>query len=74
MVLEVRQQRRLTRTKQTTQEWRDRVDQLDVVDTTSRDADDDFRYIEIDNSQQFVDETIAHIRVAIPEIGPTVRS
>lgn len=64
----------LTCTKQPNQEGRDRVDQIDIVDTKLCEADDDFRYIEIDNGQQSVDETVAHFWVAIPVIGPTVRS
>jgi energy-coupling factor transporter ATP-binding protein EcfA2 len=65
---EVRNHRRLTRAKQTTQEWRDRVD-LVPEDVTIRQAlDADYRYLGIDATDLDVTETVRRITAAIPEI------
>lgn len=63
-----RDRRRVTRAKQTTQQWRDRVDRIpdDVTIRQARDAD--YRYIGIDTSALDVAETVRRIKAAIPEI------
>jgi adenylylsulfate kinase-like enzyme len=69
----VRDQRRITRAKQTTKEWRDAVDLVDPEDTTLRLAAGDYRYCEIDTTHLSVWETVARIKRAVPEIyGPTL--
>jgi chloramphenicol 3-O-phosphotransferase len=45
-----RERRRLTRAKRTTQEWRDRVDQLDTGDTTLAANQDGYRYLAVDST------------------------
>jgi ABC-type cobalamin/Fe3+-siderophores transport system ATPase subunit len=66
---DVRNGRRLARAKQTSQEWRDAVDQVDIEDTTLKaNADGEYRYIPIDSSLQDVTETIGVVKTAIPEI------
>lgn len=65
---DVRDHRRVTRAKQTTQQWRDRVD-LIPEDVTIRQAPDaDYRYIGINTSDLDVAETVRRIKAAIPEI------
>jgi hypothetical protein len=65
---DVRDRRRVTRAKRTTQQWRDRVD-LIPEDVTIRQAPDaDYRYIGIDTSELDVAETVRRIKAAIPEI------
>jgi len=69
---DVRDQRRITRAKQTTQEWRDAVDLIDHLDPTLRLAAGDDRYFEIDTTHLSVEETVERIMRALPEIyGPT---
>ncbi|MFV2017222.1 hypothetical protein [Micromonospora sp. LOL_023] len=64
----VRDQRRLTRAKRTTQQWRDRVD-LIPEDRTIREASDaGYRYIGIDTTALDVAETVQRIMNEIPEI------
>jgi ABC-type cobalamin/Fe3+-siderophores transport system ATPase subunit len=64
----VRDHRRVTRSKPTTQEWRDRVD-LIVEDVTIRQAANaDYRYIGVDTTNLDVPETVRQITAAIPEI------
>ncbi|WP_326551877.1 hypothetical protein [Micromonospora sp. NBC_01813] len=64
----VRDQRRLTRAKRTTQRWRDRVD-LIPEDRTMREAlDADYRYIGIDTTALDVAESVQRIMDEIPEI------
>lgn len=65
---EVRDHRRETRAKQTTQQWRDHIDQFDVVDTTLQQAPGDYRYIGIDTSLLSPTETVARIKDAIPDV------
>ncbi|NBE96198.1 hypothetical protein FE391_20300 [Nonomuraea sp. KC401] len=66
-----RQRRRLTRAKQTTQEWRDGVDLADTRDTTIADDQDGYRYLGVDSTGMTPEETVAAIRRGIPEIyGP----
>jgi hypothetical protein len=63
-----RDRRRVTRAKQTTQEWRDMVD-LKPEDMTIRHAPDaDYRYVGIDTTELDVAETVRRIKAAIPEI------
>jgi hypothetical protein len=65
---DVRDQRRLTRAKRTSQEWRDRVD-LIPEDVSIRQATGaDYRYIGIDTSHLDVAATVARIKAAIPEV------
>lgn len=66
---EVRDQRRIDRPKPSSQEWRDRVDAgYPSGDTSLRDNANDYRYLMIDNSDQQLDETLAAIKLAIPEV------
>lgn len=65
---EVRDNRRITRAKQTTQEWRDGVDQIPEDLTIRRAADADYRYIGIDTTDLDVARTVQRIKGAIPEI------
>jgi chloramphenicol 3-O-phosphotransferase len=65
---EVRDGRRVTRAKQTTQEWRDMVD-VTPEDLTIRQATDaDYRYVGVDTTRLDVRETVRRIKLAIPEI------
>jgi len=64
----VRDGRRITRAKQTTQQWRDMVD-LIPEDLTIRQATDaDYRYVGVDTTGLDVPETVRRIKEAIPEI------
>jgi hypothetical protein len=65
---EVRDQRRITRAKQTTQEWRDMVDQIPEDRTLRQAADADYRYIGIDTTDLDVAATVQRIEDAIPEV------
>ena len=65
---EVRDHRRITRAKQTTQEWRDMVDQVPEDRTIRLAADADYRYIGIDTTDLDVTETVLRIKGAIPEV------
>jgi hypothetical protein len=65
---EVRDHRRITRAKQTTQEWRDMVDQIPEDLTIRQAADADYRYIGIDTTDLNVAGTVQRIQDAIPEI------
>jgi hypothetical protein len=65
---EVRDHRRTTRAKQTTQEWRDLVDQIPEDLTIRQAADADYRYIGIDTTDLDVTRTVQRIKDAIPEI------
>jgi chloramphenicol 3-O-phosphotransferase len=65
---DVRDGRRVSRAKQTTQEWRDMVD-LTPEDMTIRQATDaDYQYVGIDTTRLDVLETVRRIKHAIPEI------
>jgi hypothetical protein len=63
---EVRDRRRITRAKQTTQEWRDMVDQIPEDQTIRQAADADYRYIGIDTTDLDVARTVQRIKGAIP--------
>jgi hypothetical protein len=65
---QVRDHRRLTRAKQTTQEWRDMVDQIPQDHTLRQAADADYRYIGIDTTDLDVAGTVQRIKIAIPEV------
>jgi hypothetical protein len=65
---EVRDHRRITRAKQTTQEWRDMVDQIPEDRTIRQAADADYRYIGIDTTGLDVAGTVQRIKGAIPEV------
>jgi hypothetical protein len=65
---QVRDQRRLTRVKQTTQEWRDMVDQIPEDRTIRQAADADYRYIDIDTTCLDIAGTVRRIKRAIPEV------
>ena len=65
---QVRDHRRITRAKQTTQEWRDMFDQTPEDQTIRQAADADYRYIGIDTTGLDVARTVRQIKDAIPEI------
>jgi hypothetical protein len=65
---QVREHRRITRAKQTTQEWRDMVDQIPEDRTIREAADADYRYIGIDTTDLNIAGTVQRIQHAIPEI------
>ena len=65
---EVRNRRRITRAKQTTQEWRDMVDQIPEDQTIRQAADADYRYSGIDTTDLDVARTVERIKDAIPEV------
>ena len=65
---QVRDHRRITRAKQTTQEWRDMVDQIPEDRTIRQAADADYRYIGIDTTNLDVAGTVQRIKDAIPEV------
>jgi predicted ATPase len=64
----VRDHRRLTRAKQTTQEWRDRVDQIPEDLTIRQATNADYRYIGLDTTHLDIAQTVHRITDAIPEI------
>ncbi|MFI6295966.1 hypothetical protein ACIBEJ_30515 [Nonomuraea sp. NPDC050790] len=63
-----RRHRRLTRAKRTTQEWRDRVDEFDAVDTTIAAKQDGYRYLAVDGTGMTPEQTVAVIVREFPEI------
>ena len=65
---EVRDHRRITRAKQTTQEWRDMVDRIPEDRTIRQAADADYRYIGIDTTDLTVAGTVQRVK------GPSRRS
>ncbi len=65
---EARNHRRITRAKQTTQEWRDMVDRIPEDQTIRQAADADYRYIGIDTTDLDVAGTVRRIKGAIPEV------
>ncbi len=66
----VRDERRISRAKPTTKEWRDELDKKYPPDTTLRDLESsgDYKYVEIDNSGLNTLETFDRIRAAVPEV------
>lgn len=65
---QVRDHRRITRAKQTTQEWRDMVDQIPEDQTIRQAANADYHYVGIDTTNLDVAETVQRIKDAIPEV------
>ena len=65
---QVRDHRRITRAKQTTQQWRDLVDQTPEDETIRQAADADYQYIGIDTTDLDVARTLQRIKDAIPEV------
>jgi hypothetical protein len=64
----VRDQRRATRAKRTTQQWRDMVDRIPEDRTIREAVEADHRYIGIDTSALDVAATVRRIKEAIPEV------
>ena len=59
---DVRDARRRSRAKVTTQEWRDAVDEAEVVDDTAWDQiDADYEYVAVDTSDLTLAETVEHL-------------
>ena len=70
----VRDQRRIERAKPSSEEWRDRVDATyPAGDTSLLDNATDYRYVMIDNTTQRLEDTLAAIQAAIPEVYPPRR-
>ncbi|MEJ3747932.1 hypothetical protein WEI85_32165 [Actinomycetes bacterium KLBMP 9797] len=65
---DVREHRRVTRAKRTTQEWRDRVDRIPEDRTMRQATDADYRYVGVDTTVLDVAETVRRIKDAIPEV------
>lgn len=65
---QVRERRRITRAKQTTQEWRDMVDRIPEDRTIRQAADADYRYIGIDTTCLDIADTVHQIKNTIPEV------
>jgi hypothetical protein len=65
---EVRDQRRVTRAKTSSQEWRDDLDRRYPEDTTLGAAAADYRYVRVDTSALSVARTVEQIRRALPEV------
>jgi chloramphenicol 3-O-phosphotransferase len=65
---DVREHRRLTRAKRTTQEWRDRVDLIPEDVSLRRAVGADYRYVGVDTSGLDVAETVRKITAKIPEV------
>ena len=58
----------MTRAKPSTAAWRDHVDRVDPEDASLRSASADYRLIVIDTDDLTIDETVAQVVRAIPEI------
>jgi chloramphenicol 3-O-phosphotransferase len=68
---QVREHRRTTRAKRTTQQWRDIVDLIPQDTTIRRATGAGYRYLGVDTTRLDIPETVARITAAIPEIyGP----
>ncbi|MEO3928820.1 hypothetical protein ABGB07_33925 [Micromonosporaceae bacterium B7E4] len=65
---DVRDYRRVTRAKQTTQEWRDMVDLIPEDRTVQKATDADYRYVCVDTTGLDIAETVERIKGAIPEV------
>jgi hypothetical protein len=65
---DVRDDRRATRAKQTTREWRDMVDLIPDDQTIRQATGTDYRYVGIDTTHLVVAGTVREIKAAIPEI------
>ena len=64
----VRDQRRIARSKPSSQEWRDELDRWYPEDTTLRDAAAGYEYVPIDTSSLSVAQTVDQIRRVLPEV------
>jgi hypothetical protein len=64
----VRDIRRIERSKPSTQEWRDHVDQIDPEDMTLATAQADCRILRIDNDGLTIEGTLDRIRAREPEL------
>lgn len=67
---EVRDRRRIARNKRSSPEWLARVDAACPEDTTLASGDLWYRYLRVDNGDLSVDETVAEIATALPDIFP----
>jgi hypothetical protein len=65
---DVRDHRRVTRAKRSTQEWRDTVDLIPEDRTIRQATDADYSYIGVDTTGLDVAETVRRIKGAIPEV------
>lgn len=65
---QARDKRRIERSKPSTKEWRDHVDQVDPEDLTFATEAGPYRYLRIDNDDASVDETIRRMRDWAPEL------
>lgn len=65
---DVRDHRRITRAKRTTQQWRDMVDLIPEDRSIRQATDADYRYVGVDTTALDVAETVQRIKDAIPEI------
>ena len=63
-----RDKRRIDRSKPSTQEWRDWLDEHHPEDISLRMADADYRYIRVENSELSLDETVDQIVASIPNV------
>ena len=64
----VRDQRRIERVKASTKEWRDWIDNAYPEDTTFEENRQDYRYVQVRSDGLSIDDTLAVIREAIPEV------
>ena len=64
---DVRDKRRIERSKPTTKEWRDIADTKAPKDMTLVQTNDEYNYCEIDSSELTIKETIAGIKKKIPD-------
>jgi hypothetical protein len=64
----VRDARRIQRAKPSTREWREQVDRIAPEDRSFAEAVGDYRYLRVDDDELSVDETVAIIQRALPEI------
>ncbi|HEX2864107.1 MAG TPA: hypothetical protein VHN99_06040 [Deinococcales bacterium] len=67
----VRDERRIARAKPSSAGWRDRVDRVSPDWGDMSEAVGGDRYVRVDNSRMTVEETVAAIMRAIPEVYPT---
>lgn len=65
---QTRDVRRIEREKESSEEWRNRVDRADPEDATLQNQDGGYRYIRIDNDALTVADTVVSVQHAIPEV------
>lgn len=63
-----RDARRIARSKQTSEEWREFVDRVDPEDTSFASTYEDYRFLRIDNDNLEVGETVERIRQWVPDL------